>query len=217
MKSIAFLGDSITLGYGLSNQAARFSTLVCKELDAKEENYGITGTLIANAGVSRDKGISFVERAPLIEKANLAVIFGGTNDYFWSDRPIGAPKGAEDSTEYFEVAVDRLFRFCAEHRPKGTTLIVTPYPHHGVGNYQGAECWNAHNDHDTDTLNLHGHRLCDYVACIAQAAERYDLPLLNLHDNTDFDWHRHTLDGCHPNEAGHRCLAQSIAKAISKR
>ncbi|MBO7175935.1 MAG: SGNH/GDSL hydrolase family protein, partial [Clostridia bacterium] len=137
-KSIAFLGDSITLGYGLSDPSLRYSTLICKEYGIREENYGITGTLIANAGVSRGKGISFVERVSLVEQADLAVVFGGTNDYFWSDCPIRAPKGAEDSTEYFETAVDRLLRFCAEHRPKGKTLIVTPYPHHGVGNYSGA-------------------------------------------------------------------------------
>ena len=46
---LAFLGDSITLGYGLSDRSARFSTLVSRALNAEEVNLGITGTLVARA------------------------------------------------------------------------------------------------------------------------------------------------------------------------
>lgn len=60
---IAFLGDSITLGYALENKEQdRFSGLVCRELGAEEMNLGITGTLIAKSGMSASDGTSFLDR-----------------------------------------------------------------------------------------------------------------------------------------------------------
>ena len=81
---IAFLGDSITFGYALEDKSCRYATLVSKALGFEEENYGITGTLVAKAGLNREDGKDFVSRAELIDGADVAVIFGGTNDYFWS-------------------------------------------------------------------------------------------------------------------------------------
>ena len=210
VQSITFLGDSITLGYGLSHPSDRFSTKLCESLRVQEINLGITGTLIATAGVSRGRALSFVERMEQLREADFAIVFGGTNDYFWSDRPIDPPATEGDNTDYFAVAAHRLCQFCAEVLSPERTLIVTPYFHRGVGNYLGGECWNAHTEHNTDTPNFNGHVLADYVACLETAAERWQLPVLNLHKASDFDWKRYTLDGCHPNAEGHAWLAKQI-------
>ena len=53
---VVFLGDSITLGYGLENQSDRFATVFCRMIGAEEINYGITGTLMARAGLSASDG-----------------------------------------------------------------------------------------------------------------------------------------------------------------
>lgn len=209
-SSITFLGDSITLGYGLTDPCDRFSTQICRSLQVREINLGITGTLIATAGVSRGKALSFVERMEQLRNSEFAIVFGGTNDYFWSDRPIDPPATEADSTDYFAVAADRLCRFCAETLSPKRVLIVTPYPHRGVGNIFGGEQWNTHTEHDTDTKNFNGHILSDYVDCLETAAERWQLPVLNLHQVAGFDWRRHTLDGCHPNAEGHAWLAENI-------
>ena len=63
---IAFLGDSITLGYALDNKNDRFSTLVCNRLGCNEINHGITGTLMAQASMNRNEGKDFVHRLPLL-------------------------------------------------------------------------------------------------------------------------------------------------------
>ena len=86
--TIAFLGDSITLGYALEDRSARYSTLVAAELGMDEENYGITGTLVAKAGLNESDGLDFVSRLHLIERADVAIIFGGTNDS-WANSPLG--------------------------------------------------------------------------------------------------------------------------------
>jgi len=138
IMTIAFLGDSITLGYGLDNKEKRYAALVAQALGMEELNYGITGTLVARAGLNRTDGNDFLSRAHLIDDADVAVIFGGTNDYFWSDRPIF---GCGD--QYFESAVRRLAERVTEKRKGKITLFVTPYPHNGIGNFYGGDPQNG--------------------------------------------------------------------------
>ena len=209
---IAFLGDSITLGYGLDCREDRYATLICKQLDAEEANFGITGTLMARAGMNREDGKSFLDRLHLLEDADLAVIFGGTNDYFWSDRPIGNETSGED---YFAGAVEEICQKISEIRDKKTILLVTPYSHNGIGNYYGGLHFEDASRHDTTERNYHGHCLKEYVDVLVQAAGRHNIAVLDLHEGSDFDWKVHTMDGCHPNEEGHKWLADRIGEAIA--
>lgn len=202
--TIAFLGDSITLGYGLEDRTQRYATKVCAMLGATEENYGITGTLVARAGLNRSDDKAFLDRLSLIETADVAVIFGGTNDYFWSDEPIDG----------FVAAMREICEYVKTRRADKKTLLVTPYPHHGIGNFEGGQMWKTSSEHDTDAVNFNGHVLRDYVDAIAQVGGEYGIAVLNLHEVGGFDWTVHTGDGCHPNPQGHDWLAEKIAQAI---
>ena len=210
--TVAFLGDSITCGYGLSDVNQRYTALLSQDLGLEEENYGITGTLIAQAGLNRTDGRDYVSRMHLIEHADIAVIFGGTNDYFWSDTPI---RGGTDD-RYFAHAVETLCQYVSRVRAGRITLIVTPYPHNGVGNYFGGQTWKTASRHDTDTTNFCGHTLADYASTMEEICTSYGIPCLNLHRNFEFDHRRHTLDGCHPNEEGHQLLAEVIGNQLRK-
>lgn len=207
--NIAFLGDSITFGYGLDDKSKRYSTLVSDALGAEEENYGITGTLVARAGLNRNNGDAFVSRIQLIDKADIAVVFGGTNDYFWSDAPING-----DDDGYFAFALKAMTDHIKKERADKLTLFVTPYPHNGVGNFYGGESFKASSRHDTDTRNFNGHVLLDYVKTMKAVCAESGIPCLDLHDGFDFDWRIHTTDGCHPNEEGHRLLSGIIVGKI---
>ena len=209
---IAFLGDSITLGYGLENKSLRYATLVAKSLGMEEENYGITGTLVAPAGMNREDGRDFLSRISLIDSADVAVVFGGTNDYFWSDAPI---RGGSDPS-YFTIAVDALCRHVKEAREGKPTLFVSPYPHNGIGNFFGGKNEKDASRHDTSAKNFVGSTLWDYASVWEEACKKYKLPLLNLHRNFPFDHKKHTLDGCHPNEEGHRLLAETISAYLKQ-
>ena len=214
---IAFLGDSITFGYGLADRADRFASVYCKRTGDDEQNLGITGTLVARAGLSRGDGTAFIDRAPQMAGADIAVIFGGTNDYFWSDTPI---HGDAPDVRYFADAADALCRIAASQRPASRNLLVTPYPHHGVGNFAGGEHFKQSAEHDTTAVNFVGHTLADYAAVLVETGARHGIPVLNLHaampHGTGFDWRVHTSDGCHPNPAGHLRLADTIGAAIDK-
>lgn len=207
--TIAFLGDSITFGYGLCNKENRYSTLVSQELKMEELNYGITGTLVAKTSVNLTDEKDFLSRAYLIDDADIAVIFGGTNDYFWSDKPI---YGAGE--RYFESAVRTIAERVKVKRDEKITLFVTPYPHNGIGNFYGGNTWDESNRHDTSEINYNGHTLKEYVDVIVNVCNEQGIPCLNLFDDFGFSWQEHTSDGCHPNEAGHILLAKVITEKI---
>lgn len=210
---ISFLGDSITYGHCLENKADRFSSLICKQMGAEEANFGIPGTLVARAGVNRNDGNSFLDRLGFVFSGDVAVIFGGTNDYFWSDTPIGDLSCGLDG---FYRAVDEICKSIKKYRDVNKTLIVTPYPHTGIGNFLGGKDYNDSTRHDTDKLNFNGHSLIDYVNVLEEIAKRYEIPVLNLHKVPGFNWKVHTSDGCHPNTEGHKWLAEQIGKAIKE-
>lgn len=211
MKSIAFLGDSITYGYGLNNLRDRYATLISKNLGYEEKNFGITGTLVAKARLNASDGKDFLSRLNFIDTADVAVIFGGTNDYFWSDKPI---YGNGDG--YFSCAIESICKYIINNRTDKTTLVVTPYPHNGIGNYMGGKSWNDANRHDTSAVNFNGHTLSDYCDVIQSTCIKYGVNCLNLHSCFDFNYKTHTLDGCHPNIEGHKLLSEAILNELKR-
>ena len=208
---IGFLGDSITYGYGLDNRECdRYATLVCDALGCEQVNLGITGTLVARAGLSRSDGTSFLDRLPMLEGCDRAVVFGGTNDYFWSDGPLNG-----DGPDCFVPAVDLLCRELLSLFSSDRILLVTPYPHHGTGNFQGGASWRDASEHDTDAPNYLGNGLVDYASAICRIGGQHGLKVLDLFKaQPGFDWRAQTLDGCHPNEDGHRWLARQVLSAL---
>lgn len=206
---IAFLGDSITVGYGLANKENRYSTIVSQALKSEELNFGTTGTLVAKAGLNQSDGKDFLSRVNLINDADVAVVFGGTNDYFWSDKPIFGV-----GNQYFECAVNELIEHIKEKRKGKITLFVTPYPHNGIGNYIGGKCWNNSNRHDTSKKNYNGHTLREYADVIIELCNKNNIPCLNLFEDFKFRWQEHTSDGCHPNEEGHSLIANAVYEKL---
>ena len=213
---ITFLGDSITLGYALPARYDRFPTVLSSRFGFTEDNQGITGTLVARAGLNNCNPLSYIDRIGLIRDSDFAVIFGGTNDYFWSDKPITPPEGKEDDVSYFSVALDRICRYITENRKAGTTLLVTPYRHFGHGNFLGGNAFNDANDHPTDSVNYNGHTLSEYAEKIKAIALEYGIPVVDLYNTEGFDYRTMTIDGCHPNTVGHLWLADQIGEALKK-
>lgn len=209
---IAFLGDSITLGYALDNRERdRFPAVFCRMTGHVEFNLGITGTLVARAGLSRFDGTAYVDRYPQTEEADAVVVFGGTNDYFWSDTPISGGEG----DAYFGNAVHTLCRGLLGMFPKEKILFLTPYPHHGIGNFAGGTHWRESGEHDTDNVNFVGHTLSDYADVLCGVCGEYGIRVFDLRKSVPaFDWRTLTVDGCHPNPAGHRWLVERIMEVL---
>ena len=138
------------------------------------------------------------------------MVFGGTNDYFWSDGPLNG-----DGPDCFVPAVDLLCRELLRLFSSDRILLVTPYPHHGTGNFQGGASWRDASEHDTDAPNYLGNGLVDYASAICRIGGQHGLKVLDLFKaQPGFDWRAQTLDGCHPNEDGHRWLARQVLSAL---
>lgn len=220
--TVAYLGDSITKGYALkSPELERYTKLISDKYGVCEKNFGITGTLMAEAGMNRGEKnyLSFNQRLrdPEIYKNDVLVIFGGTNDYFWTDTPIyPGPDAACPGVDYFSVTLDEMCKFIVANRDHEKTLFVTPYPHKGRGNYLGGADYNTANEHETHNKNFTGHTIADYCACIADTCKKYGIPVLDLQKVSGFDYAAMTVDGCHPNPTGHIWLANVIGKELEK-
>lgn len=214
-KKVIFLGDSITVGYGLEEPEYRYSTVFCQKADCEEINFGTTGTLIARAGVSVPDNVAFIDRYAGMPEGDLVVVFGCSNDYWWSDMPIGD----EDSTDvaYYHCALRKLCEGLKEKYPRTPILFIIPYQQRGYGNFYGGRDFKDACDHNTLAPNYLGNTLKDYCDLIREICPRYDIPVLDLFygsgidiPGSDADNEKYTLDGCHPTPAGHQLIADKL-------
>jgi len=215
IKSAVFLGDSITMGYGLDNQSDRFSTVFCKKFGLIEKNYGITGTLMARSGTSKTNGSAYIDRFSFMEDGDLVVVFGGTNDYFWADYPMETTN--DDENRSYESAVKSLCDGIKSKYPTQPIVFILPYQMRGIGNYYDGENGQAHREHNSDEKNFVGHTLLDYVTLQKEICRKAEIRYIDLyHDfgidiaHCDEDFIKYTIDGCHPNANGHKRIADFL-------
>lgn len=215
ISRVVFLGDSITLGYGLEDQTKRFSSVFCQMTQWEEVNYGITGTLVAKAGPSESNGTAFLDRYETMEDGDFVVVFGGTNDYFWSDTDIYG-EDTEDN-KYFANAVKNLCVGLREKYPGKPIVFIVPYQQRGIGNYSGCANYLESSFHLSDMENITGNALKQYADTLCKVCAENDVPVLDLyHDfgidiaHCDADFEKYTIDGCHPSVDGHRRIAEFL-------
>lgn len=206
-KKIAFLGDSITEGVGVSSQEKRYSDLIAKNEGAICYNYGISGTRIAyqhapSAEPSFDQ--CFLDRVEKMEPdADIVFVFGGTNDFGHGDAAIGCMSDRDPYTFY--GALHTLFTKLINKYPTSKIVFATP----------------LHRCDDENFMIKGGVpkavRLIDYVNIIREVAEFYSVPVLDFYKNSGLQPHvpvikeMYVPDGLHPNDAGHVILADKIS------
>lgn len=206
-KKILFLGDSITEGAGSSAAEKRFSDLVAADTGAVCINCGICGTRIArqtkpSENPRRDQ--DFISRVESMDKdADIVVVFGGTNDWGHGDAQLGEFESRDAYTFYGALHV--LYTSLIEKFPAATIVILTPL--HRIGE----------NDRMINPERPNNVRLLkEYVEAIREVAEYYSLPVLDLYKVSGLQpaipiiKETYMPDGLHPNDAGHRILADKI-------
>ena len=201
---INFLGDSITQGYNASVYEKNFVSLLEKNLNLKmARNYGISGTRISR----QDGGdMAFIEdfcmRAEKMDKnADIVIVFGGTNDFGHGTSPMGE---FSDRTNYtFYGALHCLCQMLIEKYMGKPIIFMTPL--HRANETDGGE-----------GAKMGNNTLSDYVAAIKEVASFYALPVLDLYSvsmiQPQVEFIRESLcpDGLHPNDLGHKLLADRI-------
>lgn len=205
-KKIAFLGDSITEGCGISSLEHTFWNVLGQKTGAQVFGYGIGGTRIAPQRVPSDPRADqdFISRVDgMIPDADVVVVFGGTNDFGHGDAPFGTR--GDQTSETFCGALHVLFTKLYERYPAAQLVVMTP----------------THRLSETDSvMNEFGVRrsgnLRAYVQAIRDAAEDFAVPVLDLFRVSGIQPSVPALreaympDGLHPNDAGHAKIADKL-------
>ncbi|MDQ0878592.1 lysophospholipase L1-like esterase [Paenibacillus sp. V4I3] len=186
-KTWGTLGDSITEAGGyqpLIQSALGFSSVI---------NYGKSGCSMT-AGGDRDYGATTHVGKTIDASLDCVTVFAGVND-FRLDKPIGGIGSTDIYTFY--GAYTTLIEDILAKNPHCRLSLWTPLQRDKDG-------------YDIFYVNAVGHRLYDYVEAIKQIGRLYALPVLNLYEQSGLNkltLPLFTSDGLHPNESGHRRIA----------
>lgn len=205
-KVIDFLGDSITEGHGTSAPDKCFHQLIKEKYELEwAYNCGIGGTRIArqtNPTIYEPKfDLTFEIRSQAMDKnADAVVVFGATNDYGHGD----AHFGTDDSEDIYTFcgAVNSLIKSLKANFPKAEIVFMTPL--HRVGEETPSE--------------PDGKTLKDYSDAVNRICAKHNVTVIDLFKINPIDPYNTALvpDGLHPNDDGHKILAEVVAEALLK-
>ena len=200
---INFLGDSITEGAGATENSKCFVSQVAKLSGAVCRNYGIGGTRIARQqnielGIRKQDQDFCMRYVEMDDDADIVVVFGGTNDFGHGNAPFG--EFTDRTVNTFCGAMHVLFTGLIEKYINSKIVVLTPY----------------HRCTEDVPNPVTGKVLKDYVDALRKTAEYYSLPVLDIYvssgiqPNVPIVKYTYMPDGLHPNDAGHKLLAEKI-------
>ena len=206
---INFLGDSITQGAGASREENTYVALVGAMLGCTVRNYGIGGTRLARQTVPSSDPIydeDFLKRSKTMkDDADFLFVFGGTNDYGHGDAEFGALDSEDVYT--FCGAANTLYSELIRRYGKEKICVVLPLHRYDEANPYG-----------DGSKRKAGAILQDYVSALTAIAQKHGLYVMEFEKefpipatNTGDEL---TVDGLHPNDKGHRILAEKVCAYV---
>ncbi len=206
MLKINFLGDSITEGALADKQENCYVELVGKMLPAQVCNYGISATRIAKQitpSIDPRWDKYFATRVSEMKKdADYVFVFGGTNDYGHGDAPFG--KMGDKTPDTFYGAMDDLINELLKYYPKEKIIFILP-------TYR----LNEDNVYGEGNKKVPGHTLEEYRKAMVEVLNKYQMKILDIKDILGKAENNPLLaDGLHPNNAGHKLIAELICNFI---
>lgn len=209
---INIIGDSITEGVGASSEENRYTDVFARMVGAKVNNYGISGSRIANQRINtgeRHEAHFCMRMAEMDESADAVVVFGGTNDYGHGDAPLGQFTDRTPDTFYGACHVlmgGLVQRYCGKP-------IVIMSPLHRLNEKDPA------GDGRDRKLEVRA-PLSRYREILLEVAAYYALPVLDLYlisgmqPAHDLCRERLMPDGLHPSDEGHAIIAKLLANFL---
>lgn len=228
-KKVAFIGDSITAGVGASTGNG-YVNKVADITGCVPINLGVSSTCIANNTKNGLGSSRFVTRATSanLSDVDLVVVFGGTNDLSYDSKAIGehfyettitasgniGTKQLEpvSDTDTFSGALhDLIVTIQSVVKPNTPIMFVTPLHrnNHQVTNPNSYQC------------NSNGDYMIDFVNAMKDICAFYGVPVLDLYSDGEINplvpnYSGLFSDGLHPNNNGHRVIAERIASFVEK-
>lgn len=214
-KTFLFLGDSLTEGVrGTTSKAKGYTNVFAQMSGATVYNYGIGGTRYAfqfqpTTHKPRHDMYFATRVLDMKAEADYVVVLGGANDYLNGDAPLGQMGDTTLCTFY--GAVHDLFMRLQEKYPTATIIAVTPPKYIALQsniNAVGAE-------------RVGGIEV--YADAIKQVAEAFGIPVIDAYSewaidpriDGDGEGKGHiSADRLHPNDDGHRFMAECFFESV---
>ena len=211
---INFLGDSITEGAGATLAQNRYVNVVKELLGCEVRNYGVSGTRFARQSKYSPANVwdyDFMMRMEIMANidpdADFVFVFGGTNDFGHGDAPLGKMGDKTPYTFYGATAI--IAEFLLRKYGKDRLCFMLPIRRHREDNVMG----------DGGNKKEPGPILCEYVAAIVDVLEHYGVSYIDLFN--DFiptpmvgGASEYFVDGLHPNDKGHKMIAEKVVEYI---
>lgn len=213
---INVLGDSITEGVGARTPDKAYPVVLSKLTGAVVNNYGLSCSRITDVSGGWSNPASFIDRMYNMDKAaDLVIVFGGTNDFWFGDCPIG--KRTDTCVNTFYGALNTMIPYLKSAHPNADIVFVTPYQQSKDADMTHSYKRSTYGNFGTGTLN-------QYRIAILDRCEYYGVPVLDLYADYELNtvdnrkalemYGNYLCDGCHLNDAGYNLLARKIYQFI---
>ncbi len=211
-KTITFLGDSITVGVGVSDPRSdnRYSSVLAASLGMTEINMGISGTVMCTGG-HRASRLADIQN--ISYSSDYVGVLLGVNDYDQCRNNDSAKYyslgefGSKDTTTIYG-ALDKMCSDLVNRFRETDTKIFLMTPVVTKWNSSmGVQYW------DNNKLNACGYSLRDLCDAMEEVAAYYGIVTLDLNElcemsESDFS------DGLHPNDAGAQKMANTVKEFL---
>lgn len=191
-NNIVFIGDSMTVGTGASSTANRFSTLIARQFEMTEYNFGVGGSGFCRPHTFLEQVNTANSSMTATEKnkTSLVVIVGGCNDMRWrSDMSL--------TIQEFTSAVVTCMNRAKEVFPNAMIAMAV-----------GQSMNNAF--YDTDRHYYYQAMTAMKQAHTAGRVIIIDHVAASINGRSD----TYTSDNLHPNDKGYSMFAGFLANAI---
>ena len=221
-QRFAFLGDSITCGVGASSNGNRYSSVLCKMLEASENNQAISGSVAcidADSPCQSDL-VNLTKLGNNIVPPDVVIVALGINDF---DMSLGVEfygpgeRGKEEKdvkTFYgaLEYTCEYLTNVKKNYNPNLRVIFLTPT----IASPEA--CTGGPYTYDNSAKNKFGCIRRDYCDIILDVAYEYGFEAIDTnkisgiyyHSEDDETCSLYLNDGLHPNDKGHAKLADTI-------
>jgi len=214
-KILNILGDSITEGANATEFKLAYHQILKEIGGFKELNaYGVGGTRIAKQRVllnGEKAEDNFICRAETMQKeADIILVFGGTNDYGHGDAALG--ELTDETDETFCGACNILFEKLRAIYKTSKIIVLLPLRRLNDDNPYG-----ENGKKSVISVSLDGY--CD---CLKKIAGKFDFAICDLRKEKLLNPNDKEInelyfgDGLHPNNEGHKILADRVYKFIKE-
>lgn len=214
--NINVLGDSITAGTGARTPDKAYPVVLSKLTGANVNNYGLGCSRITDIVSDNSNPGSFIDRMYEMDKnADLVIVFGGTNDFWYGDCPIG--NRTDTGVNTFYGALNTMIPYLKNAHAGADIVFVVPYQQSKDADETRPYQRSTNGNFGTGTLN-------QYRIAMLDRCEYYGIPVLDLYMDYDLNtidnvealkkYGNYLCDGCHLNDAGYNLLARKIYQFI---